>query len=100
MAYDTDPDVAAFLTGGKSSAADRIPTKDVAPKKSAMSGKNPELQPDADVAPADYSSDPDVSAFLSTTPSKGATQNPPGQFRQMVGKALQTFQEPIQQIKG
>jgi hypothetical protein len=98
MAYDTDPDVAAFLMGGKSSPVERIPTKDVAPKKSAMSGKNPQLQPEAE--PSDYFSDPDISAFLNVTPSKGATQNPPGQFRQMVGKALQTFQEPIQQIKG
>jgi hypothetical protein len=100
MGYETDPDVAAFLTGGRRTSVEQIPTKDVAPKKSAMSGKNPQLQPDANVAPADYSSDPDVSAFLNVTPAKSTTQNPPGQFNQMIGKALQTFQEPIQQIKG
>jgi hypothetical protein len=83
MAYDTDPDVAAFLTGGKSSAADRIPTKDVAPKKSAMSGKNPQLQPDAE--PSDYSSDPDVSAFLNV----GKLTN---------AKVTSKSQEPIPQI--
>jgi len=100
MTYETDPDVAAFLTGGKSSSVERIPTKDVAPKKSAMSGKNPQLQPDADAAPSDYSTDPDVSAFLTTASKKVSTQNVPSQFNQMIGKALQTFQEPIQQIKG
>lgn len=100
MAYDTDPDVAAFLTGGKSSSVSKIPTNDVAPKKSAMSGKNPQLQPDADAAPSDYSSDPDVSAFLNVTPKKVTAQQPQGQFNQLIGKALGTFQEPIQQLKG
>jgi hypothetical protein len=83
MAYDTDPDVAAFLTGGKSSPVERIPTKDVAPKKSAMSGKNPQLQPDAE--PSDYSSDPDVSAFLNA----GKPSNV---------KVTSKTQEPIPQI--
>ena len=100
MAYDTDPDIAAFLTGGKSSPVGQIPTNDVAPKKSAMSGKNPQLQPDADVAPSDYSSDPDVSAFLNVSPQKSKSTQTPNQFNQFVGKALQTFQEPIQQLKG
>ncbi len=100
MAYDTDPDIAAFLTGGKSSPVGQIPTNDVAPKKSAMSGKNPQLQPDADVAPSDYSSDPDVSAFLNVTPKKSKTTQSQGQFNQLVGKTLETFQEPIQQLKG
>ena len=98
MAYDTDPDVAAFLTGGKASVS-QIPTNDIAPRKSAMSGRNPQLQPDAMPASSDYSSDPDVAAFLSVTPKK-STEQPQGQFGQLVGKALQTFQEPIQQLKG
>ena len=100
MAYDTDPDIAAFLTGGKSSPVGQIPTNDVAPKKSAMSGKNPQLQPDADVAQSDYSSDPDVSAFLNVTPKKSKTTQSQGQFNQLIGKTLETFQEPIQQLKG
>lgn len=100
MAYDTDPDIAAFLTGGKSSSVGQIPTKDVAPKKSAMSGKNPQLQPDENIAPSDYLSDPDVSAFLSVLPKKSKLTQTPNQFNQFVGKALQTFQEPIQQLKG
>jgi len=80
MAYDTDPDIAAFLTGGKSSVS-QIPTKDIAPKKSAMSGKNPQLQPDAETPASDYMSDPDVAAFLNvgkptTAKVKQANQEP------------------------
>lgn len=100
MAYDTDPDIAAFLTGGKSSSVGQIPTKDVAPKKSAMSGKNPQLQPDEEVAPSDYSSDPDVSAFLNVAPSKSKSTQTPNQFNQIVGKALKTAFDIRDTFKG
>jgi hypothetical protein len=78
MAYDTDPDIAAFLTGGKSSV-NQIPTKDIAPKKSAMSGKNPQLQPDSEAPASDYMSDPDVSAFLNVGKSTTAKATPASQ---------------------
>jgi thiamine-monophosphate kinase len=53
MAYETDPDVAAFLTGGKSSPIERIPTKEPSieqlrqvAKKKKLTDANPQLQPD------------------------------------------------------
>ena len=55
--YDTDPDILAFKPTNKPS--DLIPT--VAPKKSTMYGKNPNLQYN------DYENDPDIEAF---TPGK------------------------------
>jgi len=99
MAYDTDPDVAAFLSVGKGSAASRIPTKEptleeIKKNKKGYSNANPELQ-----AEADYATDPDVSAFLSVTPKKVKTSDLPNQFQQLVGKGLQTLQQPIQQMR-
>jgi hypothetical protein len=99
MAYETDPDVAAFLSVGKGSAASRIPTKEptleeIKKNKKGYSNANPQLQ-----AEADYATDPDVSAFLSVTPKKVKTADLPNQFQQLVGKGLQTFQQPIQQMR-
>ena len=51
--YDTDPDILAFKPANK--PTDLIPT--VAPKKSTMYGKNPNLQYN------DYENDPDIEAF-------------------------------------
>jgi len=65
MAYENDPDVAAFLGGVKSPA--KPVSSDIAPKKSPFSGVNPQLQPDADV---NYAQDPDVAAFLTTPVQK------------------------------
>lgn len=73
MAYENDPDVAAFLTGGAVSAK-RIPTKEPTieqlrevAKKKKLTDANKQLQPDAEAQPSDYVTDPDVAAFLSTT---------------------------------
>lgn len=99
MAYETDPDVAAFLSVGKGSAASRIPTKEptleeIKKNKKGYSNANPQLQSEAD-----YATDPDVSAFLSVTPKKVKTADLPNQFQQLVGKGLQTLQQPIQQMR-
>ena len=90
MAYDTDPDVAAFLTGGKSSPIERIPTKEPSmeqlrqvAKKKKLTDANPQLQANAE--PSDYSSDPDVSAFLNAGKPINA-------------KVTSKTQEPIPQI--
>jgi hypothetical protein len=92
MAYDTDPDIAAFLTGGKSSAINKIPTKEPSmdqlrevAKKKKLTDANPQMQADADVAPSDYSSDPDVSAFLTGGKSSNL-------------KVTSKNQEPVPQI--
>jgi hypothetical protein len=99
MAYETDPDVAAFLSVGKGSAASRIPTKEptleeIKKNKKGYSNANPQLQ-----AEADYATDPDVSAFLSVTPKKVKTADLPNQFQQLVGKGLQTINQPLQQMR-
>lgn len=99
MAYETDPDVAAFLSVGKGSAASRIPTKEptleeIKKNKKGYSNANPQLQ-----AEADYATDPDVSAFLSVTPKKVKTADLPNQFQQLVGKGLQTMNQPLQQMR-
>lgn len=101
MAYETDPDVAAFLTGGNKPASSRIPTKEptfeeITKRKKSYSGANPELQAEE---PTDYSTDPDVAAFTSVTPSKSKSGQMPNQFQQLVGKSLQTFNQPLQQIR-
>ena len=62
MAYETDPDVAAFLGGTKKTAS-----ADVANKKSSMSGVRLDLQPDSET---DYTTDPDVNAFLTVPKQK------------------------------
>ena len=80
MAYENDPDVAAFLTGGAVSAK-RIPTKEPTieqqreiAKKKKLTDANPQLQ--AETQSSDYATDPDVAAFLST--NKQATQQEGG----------------------
>jgi len=80
MAYENDPDVAAFLTGGAVSAK-RIPTKEPTieqqreiAKKKKLTDANPQLQ--AEAQSSDYATDPDVAAFLST--NKQATQQEGG----------------------
>lgn len=71
MAYETDPDVAAFLGGTKSTK--REPTiEEIKAAKKSYSGTNPQLQPDSDY---EYTKDPDVSAFL-TTPKTKITKEP------------------------
>jgi hypothetical protein len=71
MAYETDPDVAAFLGGTKSTK--REPTIDeIKAEKKSYSGTNPQLQPDSDY---EYTKDPDVSAFL-TAPKTKVTKEP------------------------
>jgi hypothetical protein len=92
MAYETDPDVAAFLTGGKSTPAGKTqePTMEQLremQKKKKLSDANPQIQP---VAETDYTTDPDIAAFTTTVPSKGASQTKiPSQLNQAVGGVLQ-----------
>jgi len=105
MAYDTDPDVAAFLTGGKSSPVGKIPTKEPTmeqlreqQKKKKVSDANPQIQPESDT---DYTTDPDIAAFATTVPSKGASQTKiPSQLNQAVGKGLQAVEDARSTIKG
>lgn len=92
MAYETDPDVAAFLGGTSQKSVKREPTLDeIKAAKKSYSGVNPQLQPDSDF---DYAKDPDVSAFL-TTPVAKATKEPG-----IVDKAIQTAFELKQAAPG
>lgn len=103
MAYETDPDVAAFLTGGKSAPVGKTPTKEPTmeqlreiQKKKKLSDANPQIQP---VAETDYTTDPDIAAFTTTVPSKGASQTKiPSQLNQAVGGVLQKAFEAKQKF--
>ena len=65
MAYETDPDVAAFLGGTSQKSVKREPTLDeIKAAKKSYSGVNPQLQPDSDT---NYQTDPDITAFLTTS---------------------------------
>jgi hypothetical protein len=105
MAYDTDPDVAAFLTGGKSSPVGKIPTKEPTmeqlreqQKKKKVSDANPQIQPESDT---DYTTDPDIAAFATTTTTKPTSQTKiPSQLNQVVGKGIQAVEEARSQLKG
>jgi hypothetical protein len=105
MAYETDPDVAAFLTGGKSSPVGKIPTTEPTmeqmrevQKKKKVSDANPQIQPQQET---DYTSDPDIAAFTSVTPPKATSQTKiPSQLNQVVGKGLQAVEEARSQLKG
>ena len=82
MAYETDPDVAAFLGGTSQKSVKREPTFDeIKAAKKSYSGVNPQLQPDSDF---NYAQDPDVSAFLTTSTTKAAKE--PG----LVDRAIKT----------
>lgn len=92
MAYETDPDVAAFLGGTSQKSVKREPTLDeIKAAKKSYSGVNPQLQPDSDF---DYAKDPDISAFL-TTPITKAQKEP-----SMVDKAIRTAFELKQAAPG
>ena len=105
MAYDTDPDVAAFLSGGKSSPIGKIPTKEPTmeqlrevQKKKKLTDANPQIQPQEET---DYTVDPDIAAFTSVTPAKATSQTKiPSQLNQVVGKGIQAVEEAKSQLKG
>jgi hypothetical protein len=105
MAYDTDPDVAAFLTGGKSSPVGKIPTKEPTmeqlreiQKKKKVSDANQQIQPEPDT---DYTTDPDIAAFSTTAPTKPTSQTKiPSQLNQVVGKGIQAVEDARSTIKG
>lgn len=105
MAYDTDPDVAAFLTGGKSSPVGKIPTKEPTmeqlrevQKKKKLTDANPQIQPTPET---DYTADPDIAAFTTVTPPKSTSQTKiPSQLNQVVGKGIQAVEEAKSQLKG
>jgi len=105
MAYDTDPDVAAFLTGGKSSPVEKIPTKEPtieqlreAQKKKKLSDANPQIQPESEI---DYTTDPDIAAFATTPLTKPTSQTKiPSQLNQAVGKGIQAVEDARSTIKG
>jgi hypothetical protein len=72
MAYETDPDVAAFLGGTSKKSVKREPTLDeIKAAKKSYSNVNPQLQPDAETS---YQTDPDISAFLTVGSGKQEKQ--------------------------
>ena len=93
--YEADPDINAFAPKKKTtSAVESIPT--VAPKKSTMSGKNPELQFN------DYENDPDIVAFTPGKHNISPIQEAPipnGPVHQMLVRHLTERQKAEQYLK-
>jgi len=92
MAYETDPDVAAFLGGSSQKSVKREPTfEEIKANKKSYSGVNPQLQPDSDT---NYETDPDITAFL-TIPVAKAGKEP-----SIVDRALKSALEMKQAAPG
>jgi len=92
MAYETDPDVAAFLGGSSQKSVKREPTfEEIKAHKKSYSGVNSQIQPDSDT---NYETDPDITAFL-TTPIVKA-----GKEAGVVDKAIKTAFELKQAAPG
>lgn len=98
MAYETDPDVAVFLTKGSSSKTIEPTMEQLreAQKKKKLTDANPQIQPSEET---NYATDPDVAAFTTVTPQKSTSQtNIPSQLNQAVGNVLQKAFEAKQSI--
>lgn len=92
MAYETDPDVAAFLGGSSQKSVKREPTfEEIKANKKSYSGVNPQFQPDSDT---NYETDPDITAFLTTPVAKAGKE--PG----IVDRALKSALEMKQAAPG